>query len=128
MSELSYTDENGNTVFTSQFLRNRKTCCKSACLHCPYGYTLKKFPIQKHKINENNLQEARKLFESFFSTTTQSLLASAFNEKKKQFVPDNFQLLTLKNTICGLLSLRDKKLYLKEHFCDQGITLESIAK
>lgn len=30
--------ENGNYVFTAQFLLKRGYCCESGCRHCPYGF------------------------------------------------------------------------------------------
>ncbi|HEY6350987.1 MAG TPA: DUF5522 domain-containing protein [Candidatus Angelobacter sp.] len=30
--------ENGNYVFTAQFLLQRGYCCESGCRHCPYGF------------------------------------------------------------------------------------------
>lgn len=31
-----YIDENGNTVFTSYYLRKRGFCCGNGCRNCPY--------------------------------------------------------------------------------------------
>jgi hypothetical protein len=30
--------ENGNYVFTAQYLLKRGYCCESGCRHCPYGF------------------------------------------------------------------------------------------
>lgn len=46
-----YTDQNGNLIFTSDFLLKKGSCCKNTCLHCPYGFTLKKYGLQIKKIN-----------------------------------------------------------------------------
>ena len=35
---IDYYIENGLTVFTAQYLRNRGYCCTSGCRHCPYGF------------------------------------------------------------------------------------------
>lgn len=35
-------------------LKAKKRCCKSTCLHCPYGHTVKKLGIQFRKANEND--------------------------------------------------------------------------
>ena len=45
-SALTYTDEEGREVKTSTFLKNRGSCCKTCCRHCPYGFTLKKRGLQ----------------------------------------------------------------------------------
>lgn len=50
-----YTDIHGNTVFTSRYHKNRGSCCENYCLHCPYGKTLEKFPLEM-KINEGKTQ------------------------------------------------------------------------
>jgi hypothetical protein len=31
---------------TAEFLKNKGRCCKSTCVHCPYGHTVKKLGIQ----------------------------------------------------------------------------------
>ena len=36
-----YRDEDGLMILTESYLRKRGYCCKSNCLHCPYGYTTK---------------------------------------------------------------------------------------
>jgi len=33
-----YYNEEGYRVFTAQYHLKRGHCCKSGCLHCPYGY------------------------------------------------------------------------------------------
>lgn len=33
-------------------LKKRGHCCKSTCLHCPYGFTLKKFGLKFHQIED----------------------------------------------------------------------------
>ena len=37
-----YYVENGFFVFTEKYLRERGTCCKSGCRHCPYGFVKNK--------------------------------------------------------------------------------------
>ncbi|MFA6239046.1 MAG: DUF5522 domain-containing protein [Bacteriovorax sp.] len=39
-----YINDDGNLVFTEQYLLKRGYCCQSGCLHCPYGYTDKVDP------------------------------------------------------------------------------------
>jgi len=39
---IDYYMENGFTVFTAHYLRNRGYCCESGCRHCPYGFVRKK--------------------------------------------------------------------------------------
>ena len=33
-----YTVENGKSVFTAHYLRNRGYCCQSGCRNCPWGF------------------------------------------------------------------------------------------
>jgi hypothetical protein len=37
-----YFNENGLMVLTKDYHLKRGSCCKSGCLHCPYGFTNKK--------------------------------------------------------------------------------------
>jgi len=32
------TNENGDLVFTREYLLSRGNCCQSGCQNCPYGY------------------------------------------------------------------------------------------
>ena len=42
---MNYLDENGYTIFTAEFLKQKGHCCESCCLHCPYDYTLKQMGL-----------------------------------------------------------------------------------
>ena len=33
--------EDGNLVFTEEYLKKRGYCCESGCRHCPYGFKKK---------------------------------------------------------------------------------------
>ncbi|MBK9730454.1 MAG: hypothetical protein IPO83_04060 [Chitinophagaceae bacterium] len=37
-----YINENGLFVFTEAYHLKRGFCCKSGCLHCPYGFNKQK--------------------------------------------------------------------------------------
>ena len=85
MSELSYIDEQGNTVFTSQYYRNRGTCCRSNCLHCPFGTTLKNYGLQLEQVGPEDLSLAREIIDESQSSDSDlgvSLLTSAFGAQK----------------------------------------------
>jgi hypothetical protein len=128
MTKLSYINNNGDTVFTSQYYRNKGTCCKSACLHCPYFYTLNNIGLKLEDINTNNETEAKLVYQFHFEkdSVTSSLLASAFgNSAKKKFSKENFRVLTLKGFVCGIVELKNdnfSEYYLKSEFMDQGIS------
>jgi len=121
-----YTDSNGNFVMTSSYLRARKTCCKSACLHCPYGYTLRNSPIIIHKYSATNASDIEFIFNEKYNIgdMTQNLLQSAFGGAKKRLNKERAYLLTLKGNPCGVIEYENGKIYdlvLKTEFQDQGI-------
>jgi hypothetical protein len=127
MTKLSYINKNGDTVFTSQFYKNKGTCCKSGCLHCPYFYTLNKGGLKLEEINSENEIESKEIYNKYFEkdSFTSSLLASAFgNSAKNKFSSEHFKVLTLKDFVCGIIEIKNGKLsgfYLKDEFNDQGI-------
>lgn len=127
MNQESYVNENGDTVFKSSFYRKKGSCCKSSCLHCPYGHTLRTIGVKIEDINENNLNIAKSLYDSLVKKDdfTSSLLNSAFKSKEEiKFDRENFKILTLKGFNCGLLQLKNnsyEKHFLKDFFSDQGI-------
>ena len=116
--ELSYETPEGYTVFTSQFLKNRGTCCKSACLHCPYGFTLKKHGLQFQEIKEEDFPEVEAIL-------NQSHQAVDF----KPFSPENIRFIIIKEQICGVLlknHIQIKHLFLRPYFQDQGLSKEMV--
>lgn len=117
--ELSYLSPEGFTVFTSQFLKNRGTCCKSACLHCPFGYTLKKCGVQFKDLGPDEFDKV------------EALLAEAAEASFdwKQFTPENVKWVMLKEQIAGILFKNHivvKKLVLRPHFQNQGLSKEMV--
>lgn len=122
----SYNTPEGYQVMTSEFLKKKGTCCKSTCLHCPYGHTIKIKPVQFHKYSDETQNVIRSIFDEAYNKddVTSSLLGSAFGTKKKELVTDHYFLLTLKGFECGVAEVVDGSLrsfYLTEHFRDQGI-------
>jgi len=116
--ELSYVNPEGHTVFTSQFLKNRKTCCKTGCLHCPYGYSIKKWGLQFQDLKEDEKVEVENILEE---TETHFDFSP--------YWPDNTKLVTLKGQVCGVMFKNHiviKKLILKPYFQDQGISKELV--
>lgn len=131
--DLRYTDENGYTVLKSKFHRNRGRCCKSSCLHCPFGHTLKTIGLDIINIIDSNQELAKKLFDKLFVTDsfTSNLLGSAFGETKiVHFEPSSFKILYLKSVLVGLVQIsatnKVLKLKLLDHFEDQGISMEYV--
>lgn len=118
-NELSYINAEGHTVFTSKFLKNRGTCCKSACLHCPFGYTLKKCGLQFRDVTEAD------------SDVVNAVLAEAGSPSTdwKPFLPDHVKLVELKGQIAGVLLKNNiviKHLYIKPHFQHQNLSKEMV--
>lgn len=118
-NELSYQTVEGYTVFTSQYLKKKGTCCKSACLHCPFGFTVKKLGIQFKKAQEVDYS----LVEEIIKESGQPLI------DWKSFLPDHVQFVLLKDQICGVFlhnHLVIKQLYLKPFFQQQNLSKELI--
>jgi len=116
--ELSYETPEGYTVFTSHYLKNKGTCCKSACLHCPYGYTLKKHGLQFEAVKEEDFPR----IEAILSEVEQQI-------DWKSFWPENIRLIMIKNHVCGFFLKNHiviKHLYLRPHFQHQGLSKEMV--
>jgi hypothetical protein len=112
-NELSYLTPEGYTVFTSKFLKNRGTCCKSACLHCPFGYTIKKHGIEFAEIPESQFSEIDELVKMEW----------------KSFFPENAKLILIKGEVAGVLFKNHiviKHMFLKPHFTHQNISKELV--
>jgi hypothetical protein len=117
--ELSYLSPEGFTVFTSHYLKNKKTCCKSACLHCPYGFTLKKHGLEFVDASEET------------SSLIQEILVendhADFDWKAFEF--ENIKIIKIKNVVCGFLLKNHiviKHLFLRPHFQNQDLSKEMV--
>ncbi len=107
---MNYTNKDGFNVMTAAFLRKKERCCKSSCLHCPYGHTVKKlgfvFKDYDESIDQSEFED------DFFSD--QTLVTKSFYLKEHfvgVFRANNIQI---------------KKLYLNKRFRDQDIYKELI--
>lgn len=117
-AEISYTNEDGNLVFTSTYLKNRGTCCKTACLHCPYGFTTKKLGIQFRQIDPSEEEK----MQQYIALSTTPIDLSLFPAEHRQWV-------LLKDHICGVIFKNHivvKHLILGKHFGSQGITKDLV--
>ena len=115
----TYEDEQGLTVFTSAFLTARKTCCKTACLHCPYGFTLKKLGLQFADCPPERIDEAKAILKEVGQEAVDL----------SPFLPDNVKFIIIKDRVCGLLTKNHiviKGLYLRPHFQQQGLSKEMV--
>ncbi|EQC48703.1 hypothetical protein M899_1011 [Bacteriovorax sp. BSW11_IV] len=151
-NELSYTNSNGENVFTSAYLKKRGTCCKTNCLHCPYGFTLKNFSIEIQEILPKNLKLANEIIRDTKpveqSAVAMSLLASAFGKKDQIRIHhitaenlNDFAFGQFKGEICAVIEFSNKlsessrygnsgrtvkELFLKKEFQDQGLGIEHV--
>ncbi|MFG1501362.1 DUF5522 domain-containing protein [Halobacteriovorax sp. XZX-3] len=137
-AKLTYTNEQGREVKTSQFLKNRGSCCKTSCLHCPYGFTLNKHGIQSQEISVNDITKAQAIVDANQQeslSVASSLMGAAFggSKPKKLTITESnscdFAFVELKGEIFGLIEkggLQAKKLYLKEQFKEQGLDLDTV--
>lgn len=117
--ELSYVTSDGYTVFTSQYLKNKGTCCRSACLHCPYGFTLKKHGLQFKEVKEEDFPQ----IEAMLIEAGQSGL------DWKAFWPEHIRFILLKDHVCGFFLKNNiviKHLILKPHFQEQDLSREMV--
>jgi len=131
MKELSYVNEDGNTVHTSQYLKNRKSCCKSACLHCPYGHTLNQFGLEFRSLTERDYSLANQILQENSKTgVADSLLSSAFGGKQTKAIDSSsaneYLIVLLKNFVCGLFQPSSNELFLLKYFQEQGITKDLV--
>lgn len=115
----SYLNENGDVVFTSDYYLRKGSCCKSCCLHCPYGMTLKKFGLEFEDYSVEKKELAQKI-----------LMESGRAEfDLKNYANEFIKFATIKGVICGLIcvdKLFVKEIFLKHHFQNQGLDKEVV--
>jgi hypothetical protein len=56
----SYSNEEGLTVFTAEYLLSRGYCCGNGCKNCPYDYINVKEPKRSMLILQRNMNESNK--------------------------------------------------------------------
>jgi len=119
---------------SAQALLDRKRCCKSACLHCPYGHTIKTLGLELREYQQENLVLINDaLVDNGINTKsdfTANLLAQNLGEKIKTFDLSNENLKTcrliyLKDHYVGFIHKEDE-LYLLDSFKFQKITLDLV--
>ncbi len=102
---------------TSTELKKRGRCCKSTCLHCPYGHTVKKLGLQFKAIEADD-KEATEIIEAAGGKLDLSAYSS-----------EDYQYILLKDHICGVMrknKLFVRELFLVDDYTDQGLTKELI--
>ena len=91
-------------------LRNKGTCCKSGCVHCPYGHTLKKFGLEFIELTDSNKADLA-IFEGFELNLSEYALS-------------DYKYIKLKDFLCGVMrvdKLFVRELSLHKDFRDQGL-------
>ena len=148
--DLTYTNEAGEEIYTSTYLRNRGTCCKTNCLHCPYGFTLKNYQIEILPMEEKHIKYANEIIKDSkpveLSDLSSSILAAGFGKKDKINIYDvsienlnNFAFAQFKDEVCGVIEFSNKlsesssgrgikDLFLKKEFQNQDLGIEHINK
>lgn len=127
--------ETGEMIFTSHFLKKKGRCCKSSCLHCPYGHTLEKVPfVLKDYLPEQKLYLDKVLNENEYNkprSVADSLLSQNLGSKRKtlnvdEFAPNDIKMIYLKGYFVGFLTLRDGKL--DQYFLGKQFQFQNIEK
>ena len=122
-----YVNDEGNTVFTSQYHRKKGSCCHSNCLHCPFGTTLKNLGVKASKYDDENKQIVDSLYKKLYQVNdsfTSQLLGEAFGKSSSVPQKEDLYLLRLKGVPCGLMQYeagKVKSFKLLNEFSDQGI-------
>ena len=138
MSELFYINEDGDNVHTAQFLKNRGSCCKTNCLHCPYGTTLKNLGIEFQQVKEEDISKASEIIKEGSQEEAldlgASLIQGAFGGGKKKttinkFNYSDFYFFTIKGVIAGVTKkgrLQLKEIFLRKVFQNQDLDLDTV--
>mgnify|MGYP000356679021 CR=1 FL=1 len=101
---------------SGKMLQNRGRCCKSACLHCPYGFTLKRFGLQFKDV-EDNLEALKAL--------SQELASRDFSKEDLSL----YKFVFIKEELAGAIRVNHiqvKELFLGEDFQDQNLSKEIV--
>ena len=113
MTELEFAPQR---AMSGRSLSAKKTCCRTGCLHCPYGFTLKQYGLHFLELKEEHLPKLEPQFEQL-----------DINDVKQHL--DEYRWVTLKGYACALIRV-DKlfvtELYLLEGFEEQGLVKELI--
>lgn len=149
-NKLTYFNDAGEEIFTSTYHLNRGTCCKSNCLHCPFGHTLKNFNIEILPLKEKFIRYANQIIADSkpveISSFALSILAEGFGKKDKiikYYITDenfkNYAFGQFKENICAVIEFSTKlsestsgrgikELFLKKEFQNQGLFIKHIEK
>lgn len=91
-----------------------RTCCKTGCLHCPYGFVIKKFGLKFHELDILDESELQALLQEL------NIDLSEYSDLK-------IKLISLKEVVCGIMvhnHIVIKHLFLLQPFQEQTISKE----
>jgi hypothetical protein len=133
MDDARYALPDGRSVFTTEFLKNRGNCCKSSCLHCPYGFTLDSFGIKfQETLDREFINKVLKDNGEGQDYTSRMLQQNLGNKKAfdlSKYSDDEIMILEMKSTLCGFVIIENNEMtqmFLEVHFKNQGITLDKV--
>ena len=115
MSEIILYQKLDHIPRTSDVLKKR-TCCKTGCLHCPYGFVIKKFGLKFYEPEILPLED----FE---------LLKEDLALDLAQFPELQLKIIALKGVVCGIMlhnHIVVKHLFLLKAFQEQTISRELV--
>lgn len=105
MSEINWDFE---ASMTAELLIDRGRCCEANCIHCPYGYTVKKLKLKFYDYEEKH--------NSFY----QFLIDKKVNDFKE------YKLLVLKEIIIGFIKV--DKVFVTDTIFRPGFEQQNITK
>lgn len=113
-----YKDDPRFPSMSSDGLKKRGHCCRSACLHCPYGFTIKRHSLEFVDIGDNT----KELYND---------LSFQLWEKSNFDIHNTgeYKLLSLKNFVIGIVKVNHivvQEIELLPSFRDQGISKELV--
>ncbi len=132
--DTHYTNAEGMRVATAQHHRNRGTCCKSGCLHCPYGTTIERYGLKFYALEGEKLKNAMDMVNNSTQGVAAALLQQAFGKKSHfpTITEENarqFRIFDLKGYYAGLAHVENdqvKRIHLLPYFEDQGLTVDVV--
>ncbi|MCK5883806.1 MAG: hypothetical protein KAG61_08970 [Bacteriovoracaceae bacterium] len=137
MNESHYLNPEGKRIATAEYHRNRGTCCKSSCLHCPYGETLRRDGLKFKPLDGPTFNQAKDLLslgEEEIFDVAKMLLAEGYGKKSSfpilsELNRNQFRLVELNGHECGVIHLcgdEVSNLLLHPRFRDQGLNREIV--
>ncbi len=132
--ETHYINVDGKRVATAKHHRNRGTCCKSGCLHCPYGTTIERYGLKFYALEGDKLHHAMDMVKNSTQGIAASLLQQAFGKKSNfpaisESNAASFRIFDLKGYYAGLAQIeKDQvtRIHLLPYFEDQGLTVDVV--